>query len=185
VFWCCGRQEFVAGHETGTIKRGAVNFVVAPRPLENCPINPDRNGSHHLETSQHTMKTKVLLAVAGLAAGLITAAFSQDEVTPEIRQQIEALNQKLDEAINNHDPAGCAACCIATGGGSNRDPAEAGRPPAIFSPAAELFITSLRLARAGLFARSLNNSETDINAQRNTALSARSGKPGIESNPRN
>jgi hypothetical protein len=61
------------------------------------------------------MKTKLLLALAGLAAGLITAAFSQDEVTPEIRQQIEALNQKLDEAINNHDPAGCAACHIATG----------------------------------------------------------------------
>ena len=61
------------------------------------------------------MKTRILLALAGLAAGLITAAFSQDEVTPEIRQQIEALNQKLDEAINNHDPAGCAACCIATG----------------------------------------------------------------------
>jgi len=61
------------------------------------------------------MKTHVLLAlVAGLAAGFITPAFSQDEVTPEIRQKIEALNQKLDEAINNHDPAGCAACCIAT-----------------------------------------------------------------------
>ena len=61
------------------------------------------------------MKTHVLLAlVAGLAAGLITPAFSQDEVTPEIRQKIEALNQKFDEAINNHDPAGCAACCIAT-----------------------------------------------------------------------
>jgi len=61
------------------------------------------------------MKTRILLALAGLAAGLITPAFSQDEVTPEIRQQIEALNQKFDEAINNHDPAGCAACCIATG----------------------------------------------------------------------
>src|SRR4029077_18287850 len=62
-----------------------------------------------------TMKTRILLVLAGLTAGLITAAFSQNEVTTEIRQQIEALNQKLDEAINNHDPAGCAACCIATG----------------------------------------------------------------------
>jgi hypothetical protein len=61
------------------------------------------------------MKTRILLAIAGLAAGLVTAAFSQDEVTPEIRQRIEALNQKFDEAINNHDPAGCAACWIATG----------------------------------------------------------------------
>jgi hypothetical protein len=61
------------------------------------------------------MKIRILLALAGLAAGLITPAFSQEEVTPEIRQKIEALNQKLDEAINNHDPAGCAACCIATG----------------------------------------------------------------------
>jgi hypothetical protein len=61
------------------------------------------------------MKTRILLALAWLAAGLVTAAFNQDEVTPEIRQRIEALNQKLDEAINNHNPAGCAACCIATG----------------------------------------------------------------------
>jgi hypothetical protein len=64
-----------------------------------------------------TMKRRMLLALAGLAAGLIAPAFSQDEVTPEIRQQIEALNQKLDGAINNHDPAGCAACCIANRGG--------------------------------------------------------------------
>jgi hypothetical protein len=44
------------------------------------------------------MKTRMLLALAGLSARLITAAFGQDEVTPEIRQQIEALNQKFDEA---------------------------------------------------------------------------------------
>jgi hypothetical protein len=61
------------------------------------------------------MKIRILLALAGLAAGLITPAFGQDEVTPEIRQKIEALNQKFDEAINNHDSAGCAACYIATG----------------------------------------------------------------------
>ena len=60
------------------------------------------------------MKTRILLALAGVAAVWITPAFSQDEVTPEIRQQIEALNQKFDEAINNHDPAACAACCIPT-----------------------------------------------------------------------
>jgi len=52
------------------------------------------------------MRTRILLALAGLIAGLITPAFTQDEVTPQIRQQIDALNQKFDEAINNHDPAG-------------------------------------------------------------------------------
>jgi hypothetical protein len=61
------------------------------------------------------MKTRILLALAGLAAGLITPAFSQDEVTPEIHQQIEALNQKFDEAINNHDPAACSACFVFKG----------------------------------------------------------------------
>jgi hypothetical protein len=49
------------------------------------PIQNDRG---------ETMKTRVLLALAGLAAALIRPAFSQDEVTPEMRQQIEALNQK-------------------------------------------------------------------------------------------
>ena len=74
-----------------------------------------RQATHRSKTARmETMKTRTLLGVAGLATGLITPAFSQDEVTPEIRQQIEALNQKFDEAINNHDPAGCAACCIAT-----------------------------------------------------------------------
>jgi ketosteroid isomerase-like protein len=74
-----------------------------------------RQATHRSKTARmETMKTRTLLAVAGLATGLITPAFSQDEVTPEIRQQIEALNKKFDEAINNHDPAGCAAYCIAT-----------------------------------------------------------------------
>ena len=61
------------------------------------------------------MKTRILLALAGLAAGLITPAFSQDELTPEIRQKIEASNQTFNEAINNHDPAACSACFVANG----------------------------------------------------------------------
>jgi ketosteroid isomerase-like protein len=63
------------------------------------------------------MKTHVLLALVGLATGLITPAFTQeqDAVAPEVPQQLEAVIAKLSEAINKHDPAAVAALCTPAG----------------------------------------------------------------------
>jgi ketosteroid isomerase-like protein len=57
------------------------------------------------------MKTCVLPAIAALAIGIATPAFAQgpNTVDPEVRQQIEALIVKFDEAYNRSDAAGCTA----------------------------------------------------------------------------
>ena len=54
---------------------------------------------------------RLVLALVGLAIGFVVPAFSQEkEVTdPEIRQQIEAIDNKFDEACNNNDAAAVAA----------------------------------------------------------------------------
>ena len=57
------------------------------------------------------MKIRILLTLAGLAIGFAVPALSQekDTVDPKIRQQIEALDTKYDEAFNKHDAASIAA----------------------------------------------------------------------------
>jgi ketosteroid isomerase-like protein len=57
------------------------------------------------------MKIRILLTLAGLAIGFAVPALSQekDTVDPKIRQQIEALDTKYDEAFNKHDVASIAA----------------------------------------------------------------------------
>ena len=57
------------------------------------------------------MKIRLLLSLAGLAVGFAfpTLAQEQNTVDPEVRQQIEALIVKADEAFNNSDAAGCTA----------------------------------------------------------------------------
>jgi hypothetical protein len=57
-----------------------------------------------------------LVASAGLAIGLIVPTYAQQPntpdalaVTPQVRQQIEAILVKYDEAVNNHDAAAVAA----------------------------------------------------------------------------
>ncbi len=54
---------------------------------------------------------RLVLALVGLAIGFVVPAYSQEkEVTdPEIRQQIEAIDNKFDEACNNNDAAAVAA----------------------------------------------------------------------------
>src|SRR5271166_2719954 len=57
------------------------------------------------------MKIRLLLALAGLAIGFTVPIFAQEQnaVNPEVRQQIEALFVKGDEAYNRHDAAALAA----------------------------------------------------------------------------
>ena len=51
------------------------------------------------------MKKHVLLALVGLATGFVVPAFAQekDTVDPQIRQQLEALSKKFDDASNKAD----------------------------------------------------------------------------------
>lgn len=57
------------------------------------------------------MKIRLLLVLLGLAIGFVVPGFTQEkEVTdPEIRPQLEAIDNKFDEACNNNDAAAVAA----------------------------------------------------------------------------
>ena len=57
------------------------------------------------------MKTRLLLAIAGLAMGFALSAFAQEQksVDPKVRQQIEAIEMKFQEAYNNRDVAAIVA----------------------------------------------------------------------------
>ena len=57
------------------------------------------------------MKMRLLLTLAGLAFSFALPTFAQEEntVDPEVRQQIEAVLVKYDEAFNKHDAAAVAA----------------------------------------------------------------------------
>jgi ketosteroid isomerase-like protein len=57
------------------------------------------------------MKMRLVVTLAGLAIGFAVPALAQekDAVDPEVRQQIEAVLKKYDEAFNKHDAAAIAA----------------------------------------------------------------------------
>jgi uncharacterized protein (TIGR02246 family) len=57
------------------------------------------------------MKMRLLCAIAALAIGLATPALAQlqNTVDPEVRQQIEAVTKRMEEAFNKHDAAAYAA----------------------------------------------------------------------------
>ena len=57
------------------------------------------------------MKKHLLPTLAVLAIGFALPAFAQEQntVDPEVRQQIEALIAKQDEAFSKNDAAGCTA----------------------------------------------------------------------------
>jgi hypothetical protein len=57
------------------------------------------------------MKMRLLLTLAGLAFSFALPTFAQEEntVDPEVRQQIEAVLVKYDEAFNKHDATAVAA----------------------------------------------------------------------------
>ena len=54
---------------------------------------------------------RLLVTLAGLAIGFAVGVLAQEQDTadPEVRQQIEALIAKQDEAFNKNDAAGCTA----------------------------------------------------------------------------
>ena len=57
------------------------------------------------------MKFRLLLTLAGLAIGFGAQARAQEQntVDPQVRQQIEAVRIKFDEAFKKHDAAALAA----------------------------------------------------------------------------
>ena len=57
------------------------------------------------------MKTRLLFTLAGLAIGFTVPTFAQEQnaVDPEVRQQIEAVLIKFDEAHNKGDATAMAA----------------------------------------------------------------------------
>ena len=56
------------------------------------------------------MKIALIITLAGLAIGFAVPAFAQEPntVDPEVRQQIEAVLKKFDEAFSKHDAAAIA-----------------------------------------------------------------------------
>jgi ketosteroid isomerase-like protein len=54
---------------------------------------------------------RLLLALAGFAVGFVVPALAQEQKTvdPEVRQQIEAVLTKYEDAFNKHDAAAIAA----------------------------------------------------------------------------
>jgi uncharacterized protein (TIGR02246 family) len=74
------------------------------------------------------MKIRLLLTLAGLAIRFTVPTFAQQQsaVDPEVRQQIEALLVKGDEAYNKHDAAALAAGytedAVFVGGGGGPEP---------------------------------------------------------------
>ncbi len=57
------------------------------------------------------MKIRLLLTLAGLAFGFALPTFAQEQnaVDPQVRQQIEAVLVKFEEAYNKYDAAAMAA----------------------------------------------------------------------------
>ena len=55
------------------------------------------------------MKTHLVVALVGLAIGLTVPALAEQTVDPKTTEQIRALAQKYDDAINRHDQAAVAA----------------------------------------------------------------------------
>jgi hypothetical protein len=62
-------------------------------------------------TGEETIKMRLLLALAGFAVGFVVPALAQEQKTvdPEVRQQIEAVLTKYEDAFNKHHAAAIAA----------------------------------------------------------------------------
>ena len=78
-----------------------------------------------LKHRQEIMKFRLLLTLGGLAIGFGAQARAQEQntVDPQVRQQIEALNQKFDEAFNQNDAE--AVADLFTAGAVEAGPDEA------------------------------------------------------------
>jgi ketosteroid isomerase-like protein len=60
---------------------------------------------------EESMKTRFLLALVGLAVSFALPTYAQenDTVDPQSRQELEAVDTKLDQAIDKNDAAAAAA----------------------------------------------------------------------------
>jgi uncharacterized protein (TIGR02246 family) len=79
---------------------------LAPGDAENPHRLPRRQIT--LQPGEETLKMRLVVALVGLAISFALPTFAQKTVDPKIEQQIRALAQKYDAAINNHDPAAVA-----------------------------------------------------------------------------
>ena len=79
----------------------------------NSARNKVRRRQSHSKPSKETMKTRLLLAVAGLIISFALPAFARQKETvdPKIIEQLDAIAKKYDEAVNNNDAAAVAALC--------------------------------------------------------------------------
>jgi predicted SnoaL-like aldol condensation-catalyzing enzyme len=80
---------------------------------------------NHRKHREKAMKIRLVVALAGLAISFALPAFAQEKeevnpfplraiaATPQLVQQLEAINLKLDEAFNKHDATAIAALYIA------------------------------------------------------------------------
>ena len=59
------------------------------------------------------MKRSFILTLAALAVGVAVPALAQEQntVDPQVREQIEAVTKRMEEAYNKHDAAAYAAFC--------------------------------------------------------------------------
>ena len=55
------------------------------------------------------MKTRLFIALVGVADGFRFLTSAQDTVDPKTAQQIRALTANFNEAFNKHDPAAVGA----------------------------------------------------------------------------
>jgi hypothetical protein len=78
-------------------------------------LQQERNSKPHTgQTKNHPkdyMKFRLLLTIAGLVVGFggPTRAQEKNAVDPQVRQEVEALNLKYDEAFNQNDAEAVAA----------------------------------------------------------------------------
>jgi hypothetical protein len=64
-----------------------------------------------LEHREETMKIRTVVTIVGLAIGFALPGLAQEQnaVDPELRQQIEAITKRREEAYNKHDAAAWSA----------------------------------------------------------------------------
>jgi hypothetical protein len=64
-----------------------------------------------LEHREETMKIRTVVTIVGLAIGFALPGLAQEQnaVDPELRQQIEAVTKRREEAYNKHDAAAWSA----------------------------------------------------------------------------
>jgi len=78
---------------------------------QEIPQQGRSTAANNLKAREEPIKMRLLLILAGLAIGFVVPVLAQekDTVYPETRKEIEAVDTKLDDAINKNDAAAVAA----------------------------------------------------------------------------